>query len=72
MANKESLTGQYMSGKKRIEIPTIRHKAKTIDMEVKGKAKPKQVPMTIELKGASGNNLHDVDLTLPIGIMTCI
>ena len=72
MANKESLTGQYMSGKKRIEIPTIRHKAKTIDMEVKGKVKPKPVPMTIELKGASGNNLHDVDLTLPIGIMTCI
>jgi excinuclease ABC subunit A len=72
MANKESLTGQYMSGKKKIEIPSIRHKAKTIDMEVKGKAKPKQVPMTIELKGASGNNLHDVDLTLPIGIMTCI
>lgn len=72
MANKESLTGQYMSGKKRIEIPSVRHKAKTIDMEVKGKAKSKQVPMTIELKGASGNNLHDVDLTLPIGIMTCI
>nr|WP_317198780.1 excinuclease ABC subunit UvrA [uncultured Psychrobacter sp.] len=72
MANKESLTGQYMSGEKRIEIPTIRHKAKTIEMEAKGKAKPKKVPMTIELKGASGNNLHDVDLTLPIGIMTCI
>lgn len=72
MANKESLTGQYMSGKKRIEIPTIRHKAKTIDVEEKGKAKPKKVPMTIELKGASGNNLHDVDLSLPIGIMTCI
>ncbi|MEJ6068556.1 excinuclease ABC subunit UvrA, partial [Psychrobacter sp. 16-Bac2893] len=72
MANKESLTGQYMSGKKRIEIPSIRHQPKMMDMEVKGKAKPKQVPMTIELKGASGNNLYDVDLTLPIGIMTCI
>ena len=72
MANKESLTGQYMSGKKRIEIPVIRHKAKTIDMEVKGKAKAQKVPMTIELKGASGNNLHDVDLTIPIGIMTCV
>ncbi|MBF4489040.1 excinuclease ABC subunit UvrA [Psychrobacter sp. N25K4-3-2] len=72
MANKESLTGQYMSGKKRIEIPAIRHKAKTIEVEEKGKAKPKKVPMTIELKGASGNNLHDVDLSLPIGIMTCI
>lgn len=72
MANKESLTGQYMSGKKRIEIPVIRHKAKTIDMEVKGKAKAQKVPMTIELKGASGNNLHDVNLTIPIGIMTCV
>ncbi|MGP4716385.1 excinuclease ABC subunit UvrA [Psychrobacter sp. T6-6] len=72
MANKESLTGQYMSGKKRIEIPAVRHKAKTVDMEVKGKAKAKKVPMTIELKGASGNNLHDVDLTIPVGIMTCV
>ncbi|GAF52654.1 LOW QUALITY PROTEIN: excinuclease ABC subunit A [Psychrobacter sp. JCM 18900] len=72
MANKESLTGQYMSGKKKIEIPTVRHKAKTIDVEVKGKAKSKKVPMTIELKGASGNNLHDVDLTIPVGIMTCV
>lgn len=72
MANKESLTGQYMSGKKKIEIPTVRHKAKNIDVEVKGKAKAKKVPMTIELKGASGNNLHDVDLTIPVGIMTCV
>ncbi|MBH0006277.1 excinuclease ABC subunit UvrA [Psychrobacter sp. SWN149] len=72
MANKESLTGQYMSGKKRIEIPKVRHTAKTMDVEVTGKAKPKKVPMTIELKGASGNNLHDVDLTIPVGIMTCI
>ena len=72
MANKESLTGQYMSGKKRIEIPTVRHKAKTMDVEVKGKAKAKKVPMNIELKGASGNNLHDVDLTIPVGVMTCV
>jgi excinuclease ABC subunit A len=72
MANKESLTGQYMSGKKRIEIPAVRHKAKTMDVEVKGKAKAKKVPMTIELKGASGNNLHDVDLTIPVGVMTCV
>src|SRR5690606_15877385 len=70
MATKGSLTGQYMSGEKRIEIPSIRHKAKTIEVEAKGKAK--QVPMSIELKGATGNNLKDVDLSLPIGIMTCI
>ena len=72
MANKESLTGQYMSGEKRIEIPAVRHKAKTMDVEVKGKAKAKKTPMTIELKGASGNNLHDVDLTIPVGVMTCV
>ncbi|MGE6389309.1 excinuclease ABC subunit UvrA [Psychrobacter pacificensis] len=72
MANKESLTGQYMSGKKRIEIPAVRHKAKTMDVDVKGKAKAQKVPMTIELKGASGNNLHDVDLTIPVGVMTCV
>src|SRR5699024_8272265 len=70
--DKGSLTGQYMSGEKRIEIPSIRHKAKTIEVEAKGKAKPKQVPMSIELKGATGNNLKNVDLSLPIGIMTCI
>ena len=72
MATKGSLTGQYMSGEKRIEIPSIRHKAKTIEVEARGKAKPKQVPMSIELKGAIGNNLKNVDLSLPIGIMTCI
>lgn len=72
MATKDSLTGQYMSGEKKIEIPTIRHKAKTIEVEAKGKGKAKKVPMTIELKGATGNNLKDVDLSLPIGIMTCI
>ena len=72
MATKGSLTGQYMSGEKKIEIPSIRHKAKTIEVEAKGKAKAKKVPMTIELKGASGNNLKNVDLSLPIGIMTCI
>ncbi|MBE0443241.1 MAG: excinuclease ABC subunit UvrA [Psychrobacter sp.] len=72
MANKESLTGQYMSGKKKIEIPTVRHTAKTMDVEVKGKAKSKKAPMTIELKGASGNNLHKVDLTIPVGVMTCV
>ena len=72
MANKESLTGQYMSGEKKIEIPAIRHTAKTMDVEVKGKAKAKKAPMMIELKGASGNNLHDVDLTIPVGVMTCV
>ncbi len=53
-----SLTGQYLSGKKRIEIPTHRHKPN-----------PK---MTLRLRGASGNNLKDVDLTLHAGLFTAI
>ncbi len=53
-----SLTGQYLSGKKRIEIPAKRHKpdAKT----------------TFHLHGASGNNLKDVDLAIPASLFTCV
>ncbi|GGQ14919.1 excinuclease ABC subunit UvrA [Shewanella litoralis] len=54
----ESVTGQYISGKKQIHISDERT---PID--------PKKV---IELFGASGNNLRDVDLTIPIGLFTCI
>ena len=53
-----SLTGQYLSGKRAIEIPARRHKPN-----------PK---MTLHLRGASGNNLKNVDLAIPSGLMTCI
>ncbi|WP_432277827.1 excinuclease ABC subunit UvrA [Lysobacter stagni] len=53
-----SLTGQYLSGKKRIEIPAKRHKPD-----------PKT---TFHLRGASGNNLKDVDLAIPSGLFTAI
>jgi len=53
-----SLTGAYLSGKKRIEIPKQRHKIN-----------PK---MTLKLLGASGNNLKNVDLEIPAGLFTCI
>jgi excinuclease ABC subunit A len=53
-----SLTGQYLSGKRSIEIPARRHKAN-----------PK---MTLHLRGASGNNLKGVDLDIPSGLLTCI
>ena len=58
MSNKASLTGQYLSGEKEIAIPNKRRKAK------KGRA--------ITVKGASGNNLQNVDVTFPLGIMTCV
>ena len=53
-----SVTGQYISGKKQIHISDERTPMN-----------PKQV---IELFGASGNNLRDVDLTIPVGLFTCI
>ena len=53
-----SITGQYLSGRKRIEVPKHRHKPN-----------PK---MRLQLRGASGNNLKDVDLTLHSGLFTAV
>lgn len=58
IANPDSLTGQYLSGSKAIEIP-----AKRVARD------PKK---TVELIGASGNNLKDVNLSLPVGLFSCI
>ncbi len=57
-ANAKSLTGQYLSGKKQI----LYKKART-------KADPKR---WLSLFGASGNNLKNVKLELPIGLLTCV
>ena len=53
-----SVTGQYISGKRSIHIK-----------EARTQFDAKQV---IELFGARGNNLRNVDLTIPIGLFTCI
>lgn len=58
MANKNSITGQYLSGAREIAVPEKRH---PID--------PKQI---LRLKGATGNNLKNVSLEIPIGLMTCV
>lgn len=58
IACEESVTGQYISGKRNIHISTQRT---PFD--------PKQV---IELYGARGNNLRNVDLTIPVGLFTCV
>ncbi|MDO7674486.1 MAG: excinuclease ABC subunit UvrA [Reinekea forsetii] len=58
MKNKNSLTGQYLSGKKRIEIPTER--------AVNDPARQ------LTVRGATGNNLQNVDLHIPVGLFTCI
>ncbi len=58
MSNKGSLTGQYLSGARAIEIPEER----TAPVENKN----------LVLRGATGNNLQNVTLELPVGLMTCV
>ncbi|WP_194090741.1 excinuclease ABC subunit UvrA [Vibrio hibernica] len=54
----ESLTGQYLSGTKAIEIPK--------------KRTPIDKKKTVELLGATGNNLQNVDASIPVGLFTCV
>jgi excinuclease ABC subunit A len=56
--NPKSLTGRYLAGKESIAVPKKRNAGD-----------PKK---QLVLRGASGNNLKDVTLELPIGLMTCI
>ncbi len=56
--DKQSLTGAYLSGKRRIEIPQNRV--------------PNDSDKQITLSGAVGNNLQSVDLEIPVGLLTCI
>ena len=56
--NKNSITGQYLSHKKFIAIPRTRRLAKN--------------GRFIEVNGASGNNLNNVNLKIPIGSFTCV
>ena len=56
--NKNSITGQYLSNKKKIEIPKTRRLAKN--------------GRFVEIIGASGNNLNNVNLKIPTGSFTCI
>lgn len=55
---KKSLTGQFLSGKRKIEIPKKRNK-------------PDKKKM-LRLTGATGNNLQSVTAEIPVGLMTCI
>ena len=54
----ESLTGQYLSGRRQIIVPPMRT--------------PFDDKKVFKLDGASGNNLHSVNLEIPVGLMTCI
>ncbi len=54
---KESVTGQYLSGKKKIAVPEKRR-------ELTGK--------WLEVTGAAENNLKNIDVNVPLGIFTCV
>ena len=58
MQNSASLTGQYLSGKRRIEIPDDRVAA--------------DPDRQITIVGATGNNLKAVEASIPVGLMTCV
>lgn len=58
MADPNSLTGQYLSGKKVIEYNKVKH-INDLDKQ-------------LTLHGATGNNLNNVTLNIPVGLFTCI
>ena len=58
MADPESLTGSYLSGRKKIQYPATRT--------------PRDKKKSLKLKGARGNNLRKVDLEIPVGLLTCV
>ena len=56
--DKNSITGQYLSNKKKIDVPATRRLAKN--------------GRFVEINGATGNNLNNVNLRIPTGSFTCI
>ena len=55
--SKKSLTGKYLSGIEKIHIPDIRYKPKSKNLKI---------------YGASSNNLKNVNISIPIGLLTCV
>ncbi len=57
MANPDSLTGQYLSGKKKIEVPAVRRCGNG---------------RVLTVRGAAENNLRNIDVSVPLGTFTCV
>ncbi|MAV68379.1 MAG: excinuclease ABC subunit A [Cellvibrionales bacterium TMED122] len=58
ISNGESMTGAYLSGARSIAVPEVRRTANS--------------KRAISITGACGNNLQDVSLCLPLGLLTCV
>jgi excinuclease ABC subunit A len=60
-ASPASLTGQYMAGTLKIEVPAKRHRlGEMLD------------PQVLRIEGARGNNLKNVTVDIPVGLLTCV
>ena len=57
-ASADSLTGQYLSGRRRIAVPTMRH--------------PPQKSRLLKIVNARGNNLRNISVDIPLGLLTCV
>ncbi|HXF65484.1 MAG TPA: excinuclease ABC subunit UvrA [Burkholderiales bacterium] len=57
-AHPESLTGQYLSGRRRIEVPALRHRANPARQ--------------LTVRGARGNNLKNITVSVPAGLFVCV
>ncbi|MBM3356703.1 MAG: excinuclease ABC subunit UvrA [Betaproteobacteria bacterium] len=58
IAHPDSLTGQYLSGRRRIEVPALRHRPNP--------------GRELTITGASGNNLKNVAVSIPVGLLVCV
>jgi excinuclease ABC subunit A len=54
----DSLTGQYLSGRRRIEVPALRHRP--------------DPARRLAVRGATGNNLKGISVSVPVGLFVCV
>ncbi|MBN9411824.1 MAG: excinuclease ABC subunit UvrA [Burkholderiales bacterium] len=84
-ASAESLTGQYMSGTKKIAVPARRNAWLPLQAELeeepaparkgaRGTPSPTTAPklQALSIVGATGNNLKNVSVDIPVGLLTCV
>jgi excinuclease ABC subunit A len=65
-ANKKSITADYIMGRKSIAVPSVRRTGQP------NPTKGKNAIKMLQLEGATGNNLKDVSIQIPLGTFTCI
>jgi excinuclease ABC subunit A len=67
LKSKNSLTADYLTGRKSVPLPEKRRSAKPIST-----ASGQDGQQFVEIKGARTNNLKNIDVKIPLGVMTCV